>query len=229
LRVRFRSVPPLSRLPITGGVVGFSLLSSKGDSKEALQSNTDFVFAGLNINPVAAIAVVVAFVGMTLDGYTVSTQDELNRSSPGLSSLQLMLIAGLTQAAWCVVALGVGEVLPVQLHTPVVKPEVAEALHFFEHAPQAFWDTVLLGLLNACGQVFVLYGVRLFGGLTLVALMTTRKIGSVFISIAVHGHTVTAVQWAALLVVVGGVVADTLDGIRAKNKKAADAKKPKSA
>jgi len=217
---RYSLLKYVAVVAITSGVVAFSMLSSRGDTEEAVTTSSDFVLAGVRFDPVRVVAVVIAFVGMTLDGYTVSTQDELNAQAPGMPSLQLMLICGLSQAAWCAVALLVGELLPSALHTPLVKPEVFSALHFFRHAPQALIDSVLLGVLNAAGQVFLFYGLGIFGGLTVVALMTTRKIGSVFISIAVHGHTIAFEQWFALLAVVLGVVVDTVDGIRTKNRKA---------
>jgi hypothetical protein len=43
--------------------------------------------------------------------------------------------------------------------------------------------------------------------------MSTRKVGSFFISIAVNGHHVSAAQWSALAAVVGGVALDSADGI----------------
>lgn len=219
-RFRYTGLKYLAVVLISGGVLGFSLLSNQEDTQVGVQTATDDASAGIVFDKTFAIAVAVAFFGMTLDGYTVSTQDALHRDSKDLHSLQMMLGAGLAQTAWCLASLGFAELLPESAHTSVIKPELQAAAHFFHEAPQALYDVVALGLMNSLGQVFVLTGVGLFGGLTMVALMTTRKVGSVFISIAAFGHSVSTAQWLALGAVIVGVVVDTVDGVRNKNKKA---------
>lgn len=204
-RARYTLQKYLAVVLITGGVVAFSLLQ---DSGKAAAVHTSF------------LGIVLCFINMTLDGYTNSTQDAINqRSKP--HSMQLMAVSGLFTFIVCVIALVAIEFAPPALHTAVLKPELSEALHVFAQQPQAVTDVLSLGVLNAMGQVFILTGMRYFGSLSIIAIMITRKVGSVFLSIFFHGHSIAGLQMLALVAVIIGVVVDTIDGINKHRKKKA--------
>ncbi|TPP54054.1 UAA transporter family protein [Leishmania donovani] len=77
---------------------------------------------------------------------------------------------------------------------------------WLERASEARHDVFLMSLLSALGQLFIFHTITVFGTLALTAMTLLRKIGSVILSIVVHGHTVHSAQWASLGAVFIGVV-----------------------
>jgi UDP-galactose transporter B1 len=216
-RMRYTTLKYASVVLITAGVLGFSL-QAEGDDSNAANNTPQSTTEVLQQHAHTTIfSVILCFIGMTLDGYTNSTQDAILKVSPGMHALQMMLGSAMCMVVWCFATLVVAEAVPAWTHTKLFKPELRQAAHFIHEEPQALWDVMLLGALNSVGAVFILTGVGLFGSLTMIAVMITRKVGSIFISIAVHGHSVTLAQWLWLATVIVGVIVDTVDGV--KNKK----------
>ncbi|AYU78800.1 UDP-galactose transporter [Leishmania donovani] len=84
--------------------------------------------------------------------------------------------------------------------------DLSRFIAFLAHCPEARHDVFLMSLLSALGQLFIFHTITVFGTLALTAMTLLRKIGSVILSIVVHGHTVHSAQWASLGAVFIGVV-----------------------
>jgi drug/metabolite transporter (DMT)-like permease len=117
------------------------------------------------------------------------------------------------------VTLLVGEYVPPGYENFLVKPQLFEALHFLQRQPDVMYDMFAFGFLGAAGQCFIFLTIGSFGSLTVVAITTTRKILSLFISITVHGHALSEMQWAATAVIVAGVAVETYINVTKKKSK----------
>ena len=198
-RAHYSSYKYLAMVAITGGVLGFSLLGDEGSKKNSASD---------------ALGAVLCFINLFFDGYVNSTQDSVLKKWK--DPFRLMCTANLFSALIGLTALFTFEYLPAALHNDVINNELFHAMHFIAKEPAVLVDLAKMGALGGVGQLFIFQGLSMFGSLTVVAITITRKVGSVFISILMHGHIVTTEQWIALSAVIVGVVLDTMDNIRLK-------------
>lgn len=74
--------------------------------------------------------------------------------------------------------------------------------------PQVLVDILEFGLVSAIGQVFIFWGLRVAGSLTLVIITTTRKFMTVIVSIMMFNHFLTGTQWLCMVLVFSGTILD---------------------
>jgi UDP-galactose transporter B1 len=200
---RYSLVKTLDCLCITVGVLGFSLLEDKGSKGVAERSSSWY-------------GLVLVCINLVMDGYTNSTQDVMVKVHK-FSGHKLMCLTNVAAAAWtlfALIALHVG----AAVYPGAVESEFTGAWAFIASQPEAGWDLVQMGLLNGSGQFFVFWAMSMFGSLTVTAMTLVRKIGSVLLSIWFHGHVVSFEQSCALVLVVVGVVMDTVLTVHEKSK-----------
>ena len=70
---------------------------------------------------------------------------------------------------------------------------------------EAFRGMVFLNLTAAAGQVFIFMTIHLFSPLMCTTITTTRKFFTILLSVIHFGHVFTAVQWASIGMVFGGL------------------------
>lgn len=81
-------------------------------------------------------------------------------------------------------------------------------LYLLAH-PSKFTHILEYGIASAIGQIFIFRAMITFGTLTLSVITTTRKFFTVFLSILLFKHVLSAGQWACVALVLAG---STLDG-----------------
>lgn len=186
---------------VTAGVVSFALISEGGKDKKGA------------VTSLFGIALVC--INLVLDGYVNSSQDDVVHRFH-VSGPQLMFLTHFFGLFWYVVYFTLTEVVARDV---LVAPELTQAVAFFTAQPLALRDVVLMVTFGAVGQFFIFRAIALFGSLTLQAITATRKIGTVLISVALHGHSLSALQWTCLCAVFAGVGVDATANIQAKKSK----------
>jgi adenosine 3'-phospho 5'-phosphosulfate transporter B2 len=68
--------------------------------------------------------------------------------------------------------------------------EGTSSLQFIMADLSAFYDTVILSVTSAVGQLFIFYSVKEFGPVVFTIMMTLRQILSLFLSCLLFGHSV---------------------------------------
>jgi hypothetical protein len=66
-----------------------------------------------------------------------------------------------------------------------------DTLYRIFHDPQIAFDTVMIGLSGALGQIFIFFTISLFNCYYLTIITTTRKLFSVFLSSFEFNHHFT--------------------------------------
>lgn len=188
---------------ITVGVLAFSFMEEENEKADSGRKSSSLVGLGLVV------------INLVMDGFMCSCQDNLVKKKKWNGS-SIMLATNISAFLWGVVALTSFEFLP---HNGITRPELSSAIEFFVAQPESLMDVLLMGILNASGQVFIFQTIALFGSLTVTAMTLVRKVGSVLLSIYVHKHNVTGSQWAALLTVFVGIVLETRINIKEKSTK----------
>ena len=208
-RIRYPPIKYAITALITAGVVWFAMEddAASGDTKgKKAASAADYA-------PIFGTLLVI--INLFMDGFTASSQDVLIKTLH-IQGNTLQLLSNVSCAAWTLAALIAFEFMPANKYTA---PELSGALAFFTAAPDAFYEVVLMALLNAVGQVFIFQTISHFGTLTLTAITVTRKTGSVFLSIFMNGHVLKTNQFCAMGLVLAGVALETYDSIMGKKKK----------
>lgn len=199
---------------ITLGVLLFSFLEEKSEtSGEGARESSSLT------------GLLLIFINLMMDGFTCSTQDQLVKRLHW-SGNRVMFITNLSACTMTFLALMASEVLPLNT---IVRPELTGALAFFQAAPTAFMDVLIMGVLNAAGQCFIFQTIALFGSLTVTAMTLIRKVGSVLLSIYINQHAVSLPQWISLMLVLAGIVLETKINIQEKSKHSGTIKSGKEA
>ena len=60
---------------------------------------------------------------------------------------------------------------------------------------------IVLSVTSATGQLFIFYTLKEFGPVVFTIIMTTRQIFSLFFSLLLFGHTISAVGWVSIIAV----------------------------
>ncbi|KAK7195637.1 UDP-galactose transporter [Novymonas esmeraldas] len=230
-KTRYPAKKVASCLLITVGIVAFFVLENRATTNAATASTSRSGASSSTTSSSSALGMALLLLNLMMDGYTNATQDVLVRRH-SWSGATLMLwtnMASATCALAVLAALEVGERPWSSLtaywhdHTTTTTTAAAAAAaarsvvpfhdlsNFFTllaHCPEACHDVLLMSLLNAVGQLFIFHTISVFGTLALTAMTLLRKVGSVLLSIAVHGHHVQPAQWASLGAVLIGVVGE---------------------
>lgn len=65
----------------------------------------------------------------------------------------------------------------------------------------ALLHMVVLSITSATGQLFIFYTLKEFGPVVFTIIMTTRQIFSLFFSLVLFGHSISAVGWISIIAV----------------------------
>lgn len=211
-RIRYPVMKYIIAGLITAGVVWFTFA---GDSAGGHGSKGHGAKQGQSFSTYApVIGTILVLINLFMDGFTSSSQDAVVKTTHTHGN-PLQLLSNLSCLVWSLVSIVAFEFLPENEYTTA---ELSAALHFFSQAPDALYELMLMALLNAVGQVFIFQTITHFGSLTLTAITVTRKTGSVFLSIFIHGHSLALDQFCAMGLVLAGVALETYDSIKSKKK-----------
>ncbi|KPA85736.1 hypothetical protein ABB37_00100 [Leptomonas pyrrhocoris] len=217
---------------ITGGVITFALLdrSSSPGGKPAKATDPPAT------SSLSVLGVALMIVNLLMDGYTNSTQDVLVRrhrwSGASLMMrtnfvsvicvLSVLAVLEWGEQPWAWLCSFVDLVLSSVARSPdqvgvraasaslsfLPFHDLSNFVGFLARCDEARNDVLLMSVLSAAGQLFIFHTISVFGTLTVTAMTLLRKVGSVLLSIYVHGHQVRSSQWAALATVFIGIVSE---------------------
>jgi solute carrier family 35 (UDP-galactose transporter), member B1 len=177
---KYKTLEYVSALAIGGGVGLFAILSGK---KKA---------GVFDQNPALGYALVL--VNLIFDSFTNTGQDEIKRSYPKTSSLNMMcwtnFWGGLYYAVYFFLLSSTG----------------MEVISFCIEHPAAAQQLAAFCLCGALGQLAIFYSISQFGSLVTSIVCTTRKFFSILISVVLTGATLTLGQWAAVTLVFAGLL-----------------------
>eukprot|EP01102_Stenamoeba_stenopodia_P021949 TRINITY_DN8978_c0_g1_i2.p1 TRINITY_DN8978_c0_g1~~TRINITY_DN8978_c0_g1_i2.p1 ORF type:complete len:339 (-),score=46.63 TRINITY_DN8978_c0_g1_i2:156-1172(-) len=125
------------------------------------------------------------------DGFTSVFQEKLFRGY-SMSTYNQMLYVNLSSAV-------------ISLTLLVVSGELLESIQFTMAYPGFMFNSVLLSICAAGGQVIIYYSIKEFGALFFSTVMTTRQIISMLLSSIIYLHPLSFWQWAATLLVFGAL------------------------
>jgi UDP-galactose transporter B1 len=168
-------------LLITGGIVLFIVDPSKSSKSSA--SDTSL------------IGVLLIIFSLAMDAITGPTQDAVNEQyKPTLSAMTFWI-----------------NILPAIAFTgaSVLYGEWSEAVAFVTRHPEIQFEIAIYCFLAAIGQSVILLALFKFNSMTLTIITTTRKFFSILASVFWFGHTLQLTQWLGVLLVFGGIGADS--------------------
>ena len=84
----------------------------------------------------------------------------------------------------------------------------SSVFNYMVRFPGILTDILVFGMFSAVGQVFIFWGLRIAGSLTLVIITTTRKFVTVIASIVIFNHFLTGTQWLCMVLVFAGAILD---------------------
>jgi solute carrier family 35 (UDP-galactose transporter), member B1 len=177
---KYKTLEYVSALAIGGGVGLFAILS--GTKKAAV----------FDKNPALGYALVL--VNLLFDSFTNTGQDEIKRSYPKTSSLNMMcwtnFWGGLYYAVYFFLLSSTG----------------MEVISFCIEHPAAAQQLAAFCLCGALGQLAIFYSISQFGSLVTTIVCTTRKFFSILVSIVLTGAALTLGQWLAIAIVFAGLL-----------------------
>jgi solute carrier family 35 (UDP-galactose transporter), member B1 len=205
---------------MTTGIVAFQFSGERLHSASFASMRTEDGRWG------AAVGMTLLFLSLGLDGATGPLQESL-RQHVSLNNMEQMLVNNawgfLLMFSFSVVS---GQLWPTvsddssrhmfpMIHfTAYVSPFVQ--IQYLAGHPAVARDLLLFGLCSACGQIFVFRTIREFSALTLTTITTTRKIFTILTSVLVYRHRLNSGQWWGMVVVVAGLLLETLPSAPAK-------------
>jgi adenosine 3'-phospho 5'-phosphosulfate transporter B2 len=158
---------------ITLGVTMFSLSERSAPSNALSNDSTYGVF--------------LLALYLCSDSFTSQWQSRVLKGY-GIDQYQIMLGANL----WSMVFTGV---------TLYMSGEFFSSFAFILSDSTALLHMVILSITSATGQLFIFYTLKEFGPVVFTIIMTTRQIFSLFFSLLLFGHTISAVGWISILAV----------------------------
>lgn len=177
---KYKTLEYVSALAIGGGVGLFAILSGK---KKA---------GVFDQNPALGYALVL--VNLIFDSFTNTGQDEIKRSYPKTSSLNMMCWTNFWGGAFYAV------------YFFLLSSTGMEVLSFCTEHPAAAWQLTAFCLCGALGQLAIFYSISQFGSLVTSIVCTTRKFFSILTSVILQGTVLAAGQWAAVALVFAGLL-----------------------
>jgi UDP-galactose transporter B1 len=96
---------------------------------------------------------------------------------------------------------------------------VNKQIRFCAYHPWALFDLVVVSCFQVLGQASIYYVIANFKQHMFPLISTTRKVGTVFLSILVYGHKVNLWQWIGIFSVFGGMTYEVIDEIKDKKAK----------
>lgn len=179
-----------------------------------------FVLTGDIRAPTAASSsvapgLVVSFTGLGLgllavfmifDGLTCTSQDKLFSSYDMHSCNQLLFTAAWSAVLSAAFLAGSGQIWG--------------AMSFVLRHPDSMWLMLLQSAVSTTVQLFIVFTIKQYGALNFALMMTLRQFLSIVLSCLVFRHTLSTTQWLGTLLVIGGLLARSLDKATGSNRNA---------
>ena len=83
--------------------------------------------------------------------------------------------------------------------------ETAEAWLLFSGSASVRFDILMFCMCASLGQLFIFAVIQEFGSLLWVTISITRKLVTIFVSVIMFNHQISAGQWAGVGLVFGGM------------------------
>jgi UDP-galactose transporter B1 len=147
-------------------------------------------------------------VNLLFDGLTNTVQDNIFQIYKPYGGAQMMcamniMATGLT-STYLLLAPYIAST-PLGPHLGISGSELQAALAFIKAHPQVGYDVLGFSLCGALGQVAIYHTLSHFGSLVLVTVTVTRKMLTMVLSVLWFGHSISAMQWAGVGLVFGGI------------------------
>lgn len=156
---------------ITAGVTMFSVAERNAPSGHSSSDSSFGVF--------------LLALYLCCDSFTSQWQSRVFKSY-GIDQFQMMLGVNI----WSMVLTGV---------TLYMSGEFFTSFAFMLADSTALGHMVILSITSATGQLFIFYTLKEFGPVVFTIIMTTRQIFSLFFSLVLFGHTISAVGWISII------------------------------
>jgi UDP-galactose transporter B1 len=143
----------------------------------------------------SAIGILLIIFSLSMDSITGPTQDIINEKyKPNLSSMTFWI-----------------NILPAMAFflASIVTGEWNRALSFVQRHPEIKFEIGIYCFLAAIGQTAILIALFKFNSLTLTIITTTRKFITILASVFWFGHSLHLPQWIGVIMVFGGIGADS--------------------
>lgn len=177
---KYKLLEYISAFAIGGGVGLFAILSGK-KSKGVFDQNP-------------ALGYTLVLVNLLLDSFTNTGQDEIKRSYPKTSSLNMMCWTNFWGGLY------------YSIYFFLLSSTGMEVLAFCLEHRAAAQHLAAFCLCGALGQLAIFYSISQFGSLVTSIVCTTRKFFSILISVVLTGATLTVGQWGAVALVFAGLL-----------------------
>ncbi|XP_045616215.1 adenosine 3'-phospho 5'-phosphosulfate transporter 1 [Procambarus clarkii] len=134
------------------------------------------------------ISGVIILIGyMSFDAFTSNWQGELF-SQHKMSSVQMMCGVNLFSCLFTTAAL-------------VQQGSFSVSLNFMLTYPAFFWDSLILSICSATGQLFIYHTISVFGPVVFIIIMTIRQGLAILLSCIIYSHPVTVVGILGIVLV----------------------------
>lgn len=141
------------------------------------------------------IGVLLIIFSLVMDAITGPTQDAVNEKyKPTLSAMTFWI-----------------NIIPAFAFAAAasITGEWAKAMTFLNKHPQIQFEIGIYCFLAAIGQSVILLALFKFNSMTLTIITTTRKFFSILASVFWFGHSLHLTQWLGVILVFGGIGADS--------------------
>ncbi|CAE7738134.1 hut1 [Symbiodinium microadriaticum] len=96
--------------------------------------------------------------------------------------------------------------------------ETALAWRLFSNCASVRYDILMFCLCASVGQLFIFTVIQEFGSLLWVTISITRKLVTIFVSVIMFNHQISAGQWAGVGLVFAGMGLEVVMNYLAKQK-----------
>ncbi|KAG0712933.1 Adenosine 3'-phospho 5'-phosphosulfate transporter 1 [Chionoecetes opilio] len=152
-----------------------AVLISFGMSLFLLGSTENHGSTTTSTTTMSGVIILVAY--MSFDAFTSNWQGELF-SQHKMSSVQMMCGVNLFSCLLTTTSL-------------VQQGSFAVSLQFMFTYPAFFWDSLILSVCSATGQLFIYYTISVFGPVVFIIIMTIRQGLAILLSCIIYSHPIT--------------------------------------
>lgn len=160
--------------------------------------------------------ILLVMINLCLDGVTSNEQDQLF-ASHGTSSMEMMANTNGWQAIY------LSGYLLLTFLTHSTDSSVYKAFSMLYACSELRVDILCFCFCACLGQLLLFALIREFGSLVWITVSVTRQLFTVMLSIFLFNHPVNAKQWAAVLLVFGGLLFEIACAYRNQDKGATGA------
>ena len=187
----------LSAATVTLGCMLFVLT---GDIHAPHQTATSSISSSVSVGAMVSftsLGLGLLAIFMIFDGLTCTSQDKLFSSYDMHSCNQLLFTAAWSAGLSAIFLAGSGQIWG--------------AVSFVMRHPDSLWLMMLQSGVSTTVQLFIVFTIKQYGALNFALMMTLRQFLSIVLSCLVFQHTLSLSQWLGTLLVIGGLVARSLD------------------